>query len=266
MNGMKHLIVPLIALLPTVAAAESFENLVQAELRPGWRLPDGDHMAALHLTLAPGWKTYWRSPGDAGIPPEFNWKGVRDTQVQVHWPSPDVFWQAGMRSVGYKNEMVLPLRISGLAKSRDKKLRASVDIGVCKDVCMPHRVQVSTTLLADHKKPDPKIAAAMASVPFSAQEAGVKTVTCSIKPANQGVGLTVKMDMPRHQGRKETVIEAADPQLWIADPKTSWSGNTLIARTTIRHMSGTAFALDRSALRITVLGGDMAVDIQGCRG
>ena len=44
-----------------------------AEIRPGWQTGAGTRMVALHLRLAPEWKTYWRSPGEAGIPPEFDW-------------------------------------------------------------------------------------------------------------------------------------------------------------------------------------------------
>ncbi|MCT4608081.1 MAG: protein-disulfide reductase DsbD family protein [Pelagimonas sp.] len=263
---MKHMIASVLALLPLAGHAESYENLVQAEFRSGWRLPNGDHMAALQLTLAPGWKTYWRAPGDAGIPPHFIWRGVDPAQVQVEWPAPEIFWQSDMRSVGYEHEVVLPIRIRNLPKGQDKPLKVTMNIGVCKDVCLPHQAVLSTTLPGGKSKPDARIAAAMASLPYSAQEAGVKNVTCRIKPASEGLGLTVKMDMPNRKGREETVIEAPDPQLWIADPKTSWQGGTLVAQTTVRHMSGTAFALDRSALRITVLGGEMVVDIHGCRG
>jgi DsbC/DsbD-like thiol-disulfide interchange protein len=257
----------LCALLPCTATAQSYDDVVTAELLPGWRLANGDHMAALRLSLAPGWKTYWRTPGDAGIPPQFDWRGASNTKVvQVQWPAPVVFWQSGMRSVGYKGEVVLPLRVTLKNSTKDARLGGTIEIGICKDVCLPHSIRVTAQLAADQKKPDSVIAAAMADTPFGAKDAGVSNVSCQLSPRDEGMGLRVSIDMPRGTGREETVIEAADPNLWIADPETSWSGGKLIAETRVMHMSGGAFALDRSSLRIVILGGHMPVELAGCTG
>lgn len=265
---MKRLIALLsLLLLPLSATAESYDNVVRAELRPGWRMANGDHMAALHLTLADGWKTYWRSPGDAGIPPLFDWRGARNVQsIQVEWPAPQVFHQSGMRSVGYKHEVVLPLRIKLKNDSRDSRLKGVIDIGICKDVCLPHRVRVETMLSPEMRKPDPVIAAALATLPFGPADAGVRSVTCHLTPAASGIGLRVEITMPKGTGREETVIESRDPDLYIGEPDTSWQGNTLIAETRVNHVSSQVFALDRSGLRITVLGGELPLDIHGCTG
>lgn len=265
--AMKKILLLLLTLLPGPALAGDFDDVVQAELRPGWRLPNGDHMAALHLTLAPGWKTYWRTPGDAGIPPQFNWRGARNTRaVGVHWPAPQVFWQEGMRSIGYKKEVILPLRVALKNGTRDARLGGVIDIGICHDVCMPHRLRVSAELPADQTTVDPLIAAAMADLPFGPDDAGISNVACRIAPSDGGMALRVAIDMPRGTGREETVIETSDPNLWVADPQTGWEGGQLVASTTIKHAAGGGFALDRSALRITILGGRIPVELTGCSG
>ena len=84
------------------AAAQSVpDNVVRAELRPGWTTPDGTRIAALHLVLAPGWKTYWRSPGDAGIPPEFDWKGSRNLgSVTFRCPRQEIYERNGCSTLG----------------------------------------------------------------------------------------------------------------------------------------------------------------------
>ncbi|MGP6087227.1 protein-disulfide reductase DsbD domain-containing protein [Antarctobacter jejuensis] len=259
------LLITLLALAPLSATAGDFDDVIQADLLPGWRLPNGDHMAALRMRLAPGWKTYWRTPGDAGIPPQFDWRGAQNTRaVGVHWPAPEVSWQEGMRSIVYKNEVILPLRVTLKNGTRDARLGGVIEIGICKDVCMPHRVRVSAQLPADQKKPDPAIAAALADLPFGAGDAGVSAVSCRIAPAAKGMDLRVSIDMPRGTGREETVIETSDPNLWVADPETSWQGGQLVSSTLIRHSSGGTFALDRSTLRITILGGRMPVELTGC--
>lgn len=261
------LVAAMLTVAPLGALAESFDSVIKAEVLPGWRLKDGDHMAALHLRLAKGWKTYWRAPGDAGIPPIFDWRGSRNLQgAAVLWPTPHVFWQSGMRSVGYKNEIVLPIRLNLKDGSADARLKTVVDIGICKDVCLPHRIKVEATLPHAVTRPDPAIVAALADRPYSRSEAGVSKVTCRVSPVEGGMSLRAEIALPKGTGREETVVEAADPQIWVAEPQTSWQGGMLISETRLMHIDGGAFALDRSGLRITILDGRIPVEIQGCDG
>ncbi|MBS0124761.1 protein-disulfide reductase DsbD domain-containing protein [Thetidibacter halocola] len=262
MTILRTLALSLALLLPGTAFADS-SDVIRAELRPGWRLPDGSHWAALHLVLEPGWKTYWRAPGDAGIPPEFDWRGTTGVSgVAVHWPAPHVFFQSGMRSVGYQNEVVLPLRVT-LDGSGDARLRGVIDLGVCMDICLPQRVRVDVAL-PNATKPDPVIAAALADQPLSAQEAGVGAVRCTVSP--EAKGLRLRAEIPAPSGRWQAVIETADPAVWVAEPETHRENATLVAEARMRHMSGGAFALDRSGIRITLLGDGTAIDIRGCKG
>ena len=70
-------------------------------------------MAGVRIALDKGWKTYWRSPGDAGIPPSLNFADSQNVaRVTVHWPTPEIFDQNGLRSVGYDDELILPLEIT----------------------------------------------------------------------------------------------------------------------------------------------------------
>ncbi len=251
------------------ASAQSLEDVVQVDLRPGWRLPDGTHIAALQITLAPGWKTYWRSPGDAGIPPLFDWQtgaatNLRD--VHVHFPAPDIFWQSGMRAVGYEDGVVFPLRVALRDSGRDAALRGAIEIGVCKDVCIPFTARVSMALPAGKTQPDPQIAAALASEPLRADDLGIGPARCRVAPMDGGMRLWAELRMPQPGGAVETVIETSDPRVWVADPKTGWDNGKLVAETRLRHRSGGPFVVDRSGVRITILRPGEAVDVVGCTG
>ena len=68
-------IAALAALLVLPAQAQVPDSVAEIGIVPGWRDSDGRHVAGLSIRLAPGWKTYWRSPGEGGIPPVFNWSG-----------------------------------------------------------------------------------------------------------------------------------------------------------------------------------------------
>ena len=65
------------------------------------------------LQLQPGWKTYWRTPGDSGVPPRFDFSKSENVEaVTVLWPAPTKFDDgAGGHSLGYHDQIVLPLRI-----------------------------------------------------------------------------------------------------------------------------------------------------------
>ncbi|QFS84278.1 hypothetical protein FIU97_16105 [Roseivivax sp. THAF40] len=262
------LAIALIAAMPfasTPVRAGEFDNIVRAELRPGWRRADGTHIAALHLTLAPGWKTYWRAPGDAGIPPEFGWRGSRNLAgVSIIWPRPDVFDQAGMRAIGYTDELVLPLAIRP-ERNGDVLLEGDMQLGICKDVCLPHALSFSGRLDAGMTERDPRIAAALSDRPFSASEVGGASVHCDIAPGNNGaLRLTAKIDMASAGNSEEVVVETGNPFLWVAEPESRRDGGTLIASTEIVHMERKPFALDRGSLTFTVLGTRQAVELSGC--
>ena len=71
------------------------------DIIPGWRQDDGAHMAALRIKLDEGWKTYWRAPGEAGIPPSIDWSGsVNLGDVGFHWPVPEVIVSNGVTTLG----------------------------------------------------------------------------------------------------------------------------------------------------------------------
>mgnify|MGYP001549170949 CR=1 FL=1 len=261
------LLLSFLSLSVVQAPADDSADIVTGHLRPGWRLADGTHMAALHLRLAPGWKTYWRAPGDAGIPPVFDWRSTRNLRsVSVLWPTPIVFHQSGLRSVGYKDEVILPLRIELADPTRDARLRAIVDIGVCEDVCVPMRLRVSADLPATGGRLDGAIAAALADQPISAEDAGIGPVRCRIAPLDDGMRLIAQIPVPQNMPAMEAVIETADPYVWVAEPAIARDAGTITATTDLIHVDGGPFALDRSGLRFTLLGRDQTVDIRGCTG
>lgn len=239
-------------------------QIVQLEVLDGGVTAHGTQIGALHLTLEDGWKTYWRAPGDAGIPPHFNWQGSRNVgDVQITWPAPEVFDQNGMRSVGYTEQLVLPIEITPARPDRPVRLRGQMEIGICREVCIPGTLKFDHTLSNDTER-NPAIAAAMASRPYSAQEAGVRSAVCRLSPTEGGLRLEAHIKMPSAGGTEYTVIEPGNPQVWASEASTSRQGDTLVAASNLVHVDKGAYALDRSQVRITVLGRNHSVDIQGC--
>ena len=96
-------------------------------------------LGGIAFQLQPGWKTYWRTPGDSGVPPRFDFSKSDNVEaVTVLWPAPTKFDDgAGGHSLGYHDGVVLPLRI--VAKNLDKPvtLRVDVNYAVCEKICIP---------------------------------------------------------------------------------------------------------------------------------
>ena len=92
----------------------------------------------IQLELEPGWKTYWRNPGDAGIPPKFNWEGSSNIKApHLLWPAPERMADDFGVSIGYKHGAVLPVNIEPARGGQPVKLSLDVSYGVCADVCIP---------------------------------------------------------------------------------------------------------------------------------
>ena len=263
---MRHFLLCVILVLLSPAAHADSHALTGFHLLPGWRMDDGRHMAGLEIRLAPGWKTYWRRPGEAGIPPSFNWSGSQNVAaVRIHWPVPTVIRQSGMRSVVYKDEVVLPIEVTPKNPSAPVSLRLGVDMGVCKDICMPVEAQAVADLSPAPVRPDARIRAALADRPFTEGEVGLATARCDIRLApGSEARLTVQLNMPPLGAAEEIVFEPSDPHLWVSEPSSHRQGDTLLAEADLAAPRGQPLVLDRDTLRITVLGDRGAAEIVGC--
>lgn len=255
----------LLPLLAGAAMANPYAENITARLLPGWRQADGRHVAGLELRLAEGWKTYWRAPGEAGVPPVFTWGNSDNlSRATVVWPQPEVFDQNGFRSIGYSDRVVLPLVLTPQSADVPITLRGDIMLGICDTVCVPVEMRLSGVLTPNGGRRDPAIAAALASRPHSRAEGRVASVDCHLAPGRYGLSLKVEFTMPSTGGTETVVVESADPQVWASDATAARRGDRLTGQTELMHASGGAFALDRSALTFTVLGENRAVEIKGC--
>ena len=94
--------------------------------------------AGVELRLKPGWHTYWRYPGDAGVPPRFDFQGSQNIKsVDVRWPAPKRLPEAGMTAIGYDRDVILPLVIVPQDPGKPVGLRLKLDYAVCEKLCVP---------------------------------------------------------------------------------------------------------------------------------
>jgi suppressor for copper-sensitivity B len=111
---------------------------------PGERLPAG-----LHFRMKPGWKIYWRTPGDAGFPPHPDWAGSENlAEARLAWPAPERFDVQGLQTLGYKDEVVLPAALVPFEPGQAVRLRAKVAYLTCDDICVPYEATLALDLPA----------------------------------------------------------------------------------------------------------------------
>lgn len=122
--------------------------------------------AGIEIRLAPGWKTYWRYPGDSGIPPRFDWSNSSNVAgAHVAFPAPRRFSDGGGGfSIGYKGTVTLPVRVVLADPAKATRMDLSLDFAVCDALCVPAHVQVSLDVPAGGSD-EPSLAAAADALP-----------------------------------------------------------------------------------------------------
>jgi DsbC/DsbD-like thiol-disulfide interchange protein len=95
--------------------------------------------AGIEIKLDPGWRTYWRDPGDSGAPPTFDFSGSQNVKsVDVRWPAPERFPDgAGGNSIGYLDHVILPLRVVPQNAAKQTQLQVKLGYDICSNICIP---------------------------------------------------------------------------------------------------------------------------------
>jgi suppressor for copper-sensitivity B len=165
----------------------------------------------LHFQMNKGWKIYWRSPGDAGFPPKLDWAGSANLgESRLLWPAPLRFAVLGLQTVGYKDEVVLPVLVRPERADQPMSLRLAVDYLVCDVVCVPQNLSFSLDLPAGAAKPTPEshlIDRFMTRVPGDGRSHGLSLL--DVKLSGHGrLSVTALADPP-----------FSEPDLFIEGPE-----------------------------------------------
>jgi DsbC/DsbD-like thiol-disulfide interchange protein len=188
------------------------------------------YVAGVEITLAPGWKTYWRTPGNAGVPPAFYWAGSRNVaSPRVLYPAPTRLEDAAAQSIGYTGDVVFPVELAALDPSAGVALELRVEFGICKDICIPAEARLTLALPAATTGPTPRLLAeALERVPRGpalqrAHDPKLRGVTASFEgpsphllieaefPTAEGGDLFVEapaglyVPLAKHLGRREGI-------------------------------------------------------------
>lgn len=125
-----------------------WSGIAEAEVRLiAGQTPSGEDALGLQFAMAPKWKVYWRSPGDAGFPPVPKWDGSNGaSNFDISWPLPRRFTFYGLETFGYESEVVLPVRLT--RSKGPTQIRLALFYAACADICVPVQTEISLNLPA----------------------------------------------------------------------------------------------------------------------
>ncbi|WP_349437638.1 protein-disulfide reductase DsbD domain-containing protein [Pararhizobium sp. A13] len=200
--------------VPPADAAQS--EWVQAEggairIVAGGQQPDGTIPAILDIRLKPGWKTYWLDPGASGIPPQVSIDPKDGISFSgMRFPAPKSFGDGVGRYTGYDKSVAFPLLLKS-ETSGDLSLKASVFLGICKDICIPVQANLSLSLpegAAENPLDEARIEDAVAALPAQPSE------TFKVKAASfDTAGKRLRLSLVTPAASAET-----PPELFLAGP------------------------------------------------
>ncbi len=175
----------------------------------------------LEIELQPGWKTYWRTPGEGGYPPRLEWDGSQNlAETAIAWPAPKRFQILGIDSVGYEERVIYPITVTPKQRGEAVTANLSLDYLTCKDVCIPQRADLSLTLPAGPAAPSEQAFAidkARGQVPGPAV-AGFAVTSAIVRPGD-GSRWWLELETGTPLQKPDAFIEAAGQAFAFGAPE-----------------------------------------------
>ena len=215
----------------------------------------------LHFQMQDHWKIYWRSPGDAGFPPSVDWKNAINVEdAALQWPLPERFSILGFETLGYTDEVVLPLSVALSAPGEALVFKADISYLACADICIPYDATLSLTLPAGEASASAEahlLNRYSTTVPQSGDALGLSLETTQFQLDPTGASDRGTLYVTAH-----ATAPFQDPDLFIegpegmafAKPKVSISadGKTALLETAFEGLKYAKVALDQVTLTLTL--------------
>lgn len=175
-------------------------------------------VVGVEIDIGGDWKTYWRTPGDAGgVPPLFDWSASDNlARAEVLYPVPKVMTDRAGSVIGYKGPVVFPVLVEPVDGGKPMTLDLRLDYGICREICIP--VEASLTLEIPARAqlpPSAAIASALARVPRTQRDAGPddpRLVATSARLEGADPRLVIEAEFPGPSGHARVLVEGPEGQ------------------------------------------------------
>jgi DsbC/DsbD-like thiol-disulfide interchange protein len=189
-----------------------------------------DLWAGVEIQLDPGWKTYWRRPGDSGgLPPHFDWSRSKNIKaVTVLYPAPRRFKDAIGDSVGYSGAVLFPVKFQRENEAASAVLHLSFQYGICREICIPAEAEFALTIPPHIEGASPEISAALAQVPRPQRRPeDPELISREAKLEDQPPKLALEARFPKSADTADMFIEAEGSTYVPLPVKTGAEGDTV---------------------------------------
>lgn len=249
------------------ASASPWVNLHEGSRVRLLTIPGATVNAAVEVQLAPGWKTYWRMPGDAGVPPQFDWQGTENAKaIEVLYPAPHRLIEPAAETIGYKGSVVFPVKLPPAEANKPVKVKLDLEIGICKEICVPAHAEFSAAIPPSPTPASPPAIVAEALKTVPEQGAGKDPARPSLvdfRPDLTGPEpkLVIKARFPGDQAAADVFIEAPDSIYVPMTKRTTQDAGGVISFES-KLSASTAQDLKGKDLTITLVGADGAAEVR----
>src|SRR5271170_8143372 len=220
--------------------------------------------AGVEIKLDPGWKTYWRNPGDSGIPPTLDFAGSDNVNsVTVLWPAPKRLPDgAGGNSIGYMDHVIFPLRVIPKDAATPPSVHLKFAYAICANLCMPVEANLQLLLTGDGAEE------------MAIEKAEMRAPRCVALGAGNDLALLSAHRQPG-EAHERIVVDVTAPEgalvdLFVEGPTRDWyvrRPKQTGREATKRHFTFELDSLppgahaDGATLTFTVVSGDDAIEV-----
>lgn len=242
-------------------------GLVSAKITDGWIEKDQKLIFGLKIDLNKNWKTYWRLPGNAGLKPLFTFdKSENVLAAKIMWPSPIIFGEDNLWSIGYKDSVLLPLEVTPIDTSKPIKLEIQADIGLCEDVCIPVTLNVSYFATPGQNQENYEILGAILSEPIKSDDIGFQPPQCIIKNGELIMEFNEKNVKTGIENIELFVIEVGSSVFYVNSQKAYVFDDRITVSTKNSVETELPGVISRERIKTTIIGSNQSLEFVGCSG
>jgi DsbC/DsbD-like thiol-disulfide interchange protein len=220
-------------------------------------------LAGILIRLAPGWKTYWRNPGDSGIAPTLDSSGSENlAAMELLWPAPTRFDLAGETIFGYEKEIVLPLLLRAADPEKRIHLKLALDYAVCSTLCVPLSTKLELDIPAGRTSDSENamlLRRALSRVPVAPREP--EAIDLSFEPGLKP-HLRIRCgECASSDGPPELIVDGPSG-IWFGRPEVRKAGKAILYAVPVEIEPGFSLAGEKVRLIFAASSGAIEVERQ----
>ena len=234
-----------------------------------WDTRDGAFQYSLLIELKNNWKTYWKYPGNSGFTPKFQLissKNLKD--FSVSWPAPEVFYEGETKIYGFQKKLHLPIKVYPKNSGNDLNFDLRLDIGFCKDICIPETVYIkSVSAKPASKLQNEELLSYIRKVPIKLENSE-NYFSCKVQQDEGKLILIARFNSKFFKGKKhikDVIFNYRGEEIWFSNKNQKSEKGTQIFNITLNHINEQSILLNKSKIEVTILTQDNGFILDGCR-